>query len=151
MKNIILRPCCVADIFMSDLPELYARESAIQGMPAPKPDRAMYELLEQSGSLYCIGAFDDSRIIGLVAVLSHPLPHYGYMISAPESFFVHKDYRCTNAGIALLLAAEQRAKDTGSVGMLVTAPYGKELERIMDYMPGYKRSNTVFFKGIEHE
>lgn len=149
-RDIQIRPCTVADIFASDLPELYAAESALQGMPEPKPDRAMYEVLEKNGSLYCIGAFDETRIVGLVAVLSHPLPHYGHMISAPESFFVHKDYRCTNAGIALLLAAEQRAKDTRSAGMLITAPYGKELERVMDCMPGYRRSNTVFFRRIEY-
>jgi GNAT superfamily N-acetyltransferase len=148
---MIIRHCTVAEILQAPnierITEEYAAESAIKGLPHPIAKMEMYYALETAGALYVIGAFVDGRPIGFISVLSTIMPHYSVCLSVSESFFVLKCARGSGAGLKLLRAAEARAREVGSPGLLVSAPHGGALAEVLPHV-GYRPSNAVFFKGF---
>ena len=149
--SAIVRPCSVAEVERNaNFPVLareYAAESAIAGLPAPVEKIASYRLIEQSGCFRCYGAFLGEALIGFLAVLTPVIPHYGIAVAVCESFFVGQAHRKSGAGIRLLRAAERHAREAGSPGLLVSAPYGGRLARVLPHL-GYRETNRVFFKEI---
>lgn len=150
-KALTIRPCTIDELFfapeISALLDEYAAECAIEGLPHPKAKADMYRHLEAAGALYPVGAWLDQELIGFVAILSPILPHYGVCVSTTESLFVASAHRCTGAGLKLIRAAEQRAKEVCSPGLLVCAPMNGSL---IDLLPaiGYRETNRVFFRRI---
>lgn len=151
--SAVIRPCSVAEIERNaNFPQLareYARESAIHGLPPPVEKIASYRLIEQSGCFRCHGAFLGDLLIGFLVVLTPVIPHYGVAIAVCESFFVGQAHRKSGAGIRLLRAAERHAREAGSPGLLVSAPYGGRLARVLPHL-GYRETNRVFFKETVH-
>jgi GNAT superfamily N-acetyltransferase len=147
--SVIIRRCSVAEVEQNaNFPALakeYAAESAIHGLPAPVEKIASYRLIEQSDCFHCYGAFLDEALIGFVVVLTPVIPHYGIAIAVCESFFVGQAHRKSGAGIKLLRAAERHARDARSPGLLVSAPCGGRLARVLPHL-GYRETNRVFFK-----
>lgn len=126
----------------------YAGESAIDGLPHPKAKLELYRLMETSGVLKVIGAYDNDALVGFITVLTCILPHYSDYVSTTESFFVSKaDRHGTGAGISLLRAAESHAKEISSKGLLVCAPSGSTLAAVLE-KTDYRETNRVFFKGF---
>jgi GNAT superfamily N-acetyltransferase len=123
----------------------YAAEAKSPELPAAQPQWEQYAALEQAGLFNIIAAREDGRLVGFVSVLRSSLPHYGGPISVVESVFVRADRRRTGAGRALIRAAEALAALHGT-GLLITAPAGSALERILPRL-GYRHSNSVFAKG----
>ena len=128
----------------------YARESSIKGMPPHRIDVTTYKALETNGALCAFGAFDGDVIVGFVAVFTSVFPHYSAKVSMTESFFVKAEYRRTGAGLKLLRIAERHAKDVGSVGLLLSAPFEGNLIGILP-RKGYAETNRVFFKKLSDE
>jgi GNAT superfamily N-acetyltransferase len=149
-----IRPCTVADIRQAaNLPALlaeYAEEGAIKGMPAPAAQFDLYEAMESVDHYYAIAAYIDGLLIGFVGLMSSVLPHYGARITTTESFFVARAHRGSGAGLSLLHAAENYARLTDSAGILVSAPTGGQLEKLLPELK-YLNTNTVFFKGFPCE
>ena len=149
-----IRPVKVADVeAAANLPDLlaaYAEECAIEGMPPPHAKLPMYRALEAVGAIQVVAGFADSQLAGFVIVISTELPHYGTVVSSTESFFVGKAWRKSGLGLALLKAAEAIALERGSPGLLVSAPAGGVLSRVLPGV-GYAMSNQVFFKRLVHE
>jgi GNAT superfamily N-acetyltransferase len=125
----------------------YASESAIDGLPPPAAQLATYRQLESSGALHALAARYDGSLVGFVTLLAPVLPHYGVTVAVSESFFVARARRRTGAGLALLRAAEALARRLGSPGLLVGAPSGGALARILPRR-GYRETNRVFFKRV---
>lgn len=125
--------------------EEYAIESSIEGLPKPSAKLIIYKHLESAGTLMPIIALKDNNLIGLVSILAPIIPHYGILVAVAESLFVMKEYRNTGAGLKLIRAAEKYAKEIGSPGLLLSAPTGGELEKILPRM-GYKETNKAFFR-----
>lgn len=150
---LTIRPCTVSEIQSSeqfnDLLAEYAAESAISGMPPPSAKMDMYRGLEQSGAIVIFGAFVAEQLVGFLVVLAPLLPHYGRTVATAESFFVAKEYRSSGAGLELLRQAEKHADNIGSPALLVSAPAGGVLEKVLPRV-GYEHSNTVFFKRLGH-
>lgn len=135
---------------VSELIDEYAAECAIDGMPPPRARLVLYRQLESSGAICALAGFDGEQLAGFVVVISTELPHYGRLVSTLESFFVGKAWRRTGLGLALLKRAEQVAREVGSPGLLVSAPAGGVLERVLPRV-GYSHTNTVFFKRLADE
>lgn len=131
------------DALMSE----YAAESAIDGMPAPSGRIETYRNLERAGMLHVYSATVGGEIVGFISILAPVLPHYGVPVAVSESFFVAKAHRPTGAGLKLLRAAEDKARELGSPGLLVSAPYGGALFNVLPRI-GYIESNRVFFKKV---
>ncbi|CAB5162182.1 acetyltransferase domain containing protein [uncultured Caudovirales phage] len=154
MTPITIRHCAASELLDApnryELWDEYALESSINGLPHPNVQIDMYRMLEQQGVIQLIGAFDDTKLIGFVAVLANVLPHYGVIMAITESFFVSKDYRKTGAGLKLLREAERHARSIKAPGLLVSAPFGGRLAEVLPHV-GYDETNRVFFKKLDHE
>ncbi len=118
-------------------------------MPPAIANAEMYMNLEKAGSLHTIGAFLNDAAIGFITVLLSVIPHYSTLLAITESFFVAKAHRNTGAGLKLLRAAEDCAKEHKSPGLLVTAPFEGDLFRVLPRL-GYRETNRVFFRKLAH-
>jgi GNAT superfamily N-acetyltransferase len=147
--TLIIRKSTVDEIDNSPntlrLLEEYAEESAIEGLPKPTAKLLVYKHLENTGTLVPFIALKDNNLIGLVTILAPIIPHYGILVAVAESLFVIKEYRKTGAGIKLISAAEKYAKEIGSPGLLLSAPSGGDLEKILPRY-GYRETNKAFFR-----
>lgn len=130
---------------LADLLAEYGVESVIDGLGKPAAQFELYHQMEATGALHLIGAWLDGDLIGFLILIVSVLPHYGTRIASSESFFVARAARKTGAGLKLLRAAEQHAKDLGAAGLFISAPTGSRLERIMP-AEGYRETNRVFFR-----
>lgn len=149
--SVEVRRCTVAEILhapnIDQITEEYASESSIKGMPHPLAKMEMYYQLEAVDALCAFGAFVDGVPVGFISVLSTIIPHYSIRLSVSESFFVLKGYRKTGAGMKLLRMAEDKAREAGAPGLLVSAPYGGVLADVLPHS-GYAPSNTIFFRAF---
>lgn len=150
----MIRPSTVIELEAApsfpDLLAEYAAESAIEGMPPPAARMETYRALHDAGVLHVLAAWVDGVLAGFITVLAAPLPHYGRIVAVSESFFVARAHRSTGAGLKLLHAAEDKARELGSPGLLVSAPYEGDLFRVLPRI-GYAETNRVFFKKVSHE
>jgi len=155
-RPVMVRQITVTEAFEHQMfPSLareYAEESAIAGLPDPQGKLGAYQMLESSGSeaFAAYGAFWGDTLIGFVVVLTPVIPHYGVAIAVAESLFVGRSYRKLGAGMMLIRQAEQRAREVRSPGLLLSAPSGGRLERILPRR-GYLETNRVFMKGFSYE
>ncbi len=129
----------------------YAAESAIDGLPPPQAKMEQYRAFEVAGALRVLEARDDAgTLVGFIAILAAPLPHYSRTIAVSESFFVAKAHRAGGAGLKLLKAAEELAAKIGSPGLLVSAPYEGDLFKVLPRV-GYAEVGRTFFKKVSNE
>lgn len=130
-----------ADILLSE----YAVECGISGLPTPKPDVALYRMIEAAGAMKIYAAFDDDGMTGFINLLVTRNPHYSAVLGTIESIFVLKGKRSNGGvGLALLRKARKEAQALGAVGLLVSAPAGSSFEAVMNKMDA-KKTNEVFF------
>lgn len=128
----------------------YAAESAILGLPPAGEKFAIYPAIESSGIFHIYGAFIDGSLVGFIALLLPVIPHYGVAIAIAESFFVAKEHRKSGAGTQLRHAAERHARDAGSPALLLSAPTGGRLAKVLPHV-GYRETNRVFMKVFAHD
>ncbi|GAC1451728.1 MAG: GNAT family N-acetyltransferase [Desulfuromonadaceae bacterium] len=152
-EGVVIRDCRVADILHPDnarLIDAYSVESSIAGMPPASAQLPTYIQLESAGALHCLGAYDGDSMVGFASILISVLPHYGVATAIMESLFVSSECRKTGAGTKLLRAAEGYAVSRGACGLLVSAPTGGSLVKMMLHpRSGFCHTNQVFFKGLE--
>lgn len=128
----------------------YKAECELMGMQRSLPNLETYRMLEDIGvlTLYC--AFHCGCLVGFVTLVVAPIPHYNVPMIATESIFVGSKHRKTGAGLALLRAAEEHAKNNGIHIMQVSAPLGGRFEKVMSRQ-GYDCTNVIFTKRFSHE
>lgn len=146
LAAIAIRRCTVQEIL--DCPDLlgeYADESAIDGMPRPRPDAPAYRMMEANGKVVSFGAFDADRLIGFLVMLAVTLPHYSEKVTTAESFFVSAAYRRAGAGDRLLDEAKRLAKEMGAMGLLISAPSNGKLAAVLERKKSFTETNRVFF------
>lgn len=145
----MISPTTVADLFADPnwgtLVAEYADEVKIDGLPPASARFETYEAMESMGILHSFAARTDGLLVGFLSLLATKAPHYGVIICVTESFFVSKPYRRHMIGLKLLGAAEDKARELRSPGLLVSAPFGGNLWELMPKLR-YKESNRVFFK-----
>lgn len=132
---------------ISALLEEYAAESAIHGLPPPRPHADIYAALDATGALTALGAYLDGVLVGFLLFVTTVSPHYSALLSVCESFFVAAEHRRAGAGLDLLRAAEERARERGAVGLLVSSPIGGRLAEVLP-RSGYRETNRAFFRGL---
>ncbi len=125
----------------------YAAEAAIEGLPPPNAKLEAYLQLEAIGLLHAFSAIAGGSLVGFISLLASPLPHYGLPIAVSESFFVAQAHRKSGAGLRLLALAERKARELGSPGLLVSAPFAG---RLFELLPrcGYAETSRIFFKRL---
>ena len=153
--RLIVSPSSVYGIMGADeFPALvaeYAAESALAGLPPPDAKMPLYSQLEQMGRLHAFSAVVGNELVGFISLLVSPLPHYdGIPVAIGESFFVAAEHRKSGAGLRLLRAAEEKARELGCPGILISTPAGSRLFEILPHC-GYTESHVVYFKGLPNE
>lgn len=127
--------------------QAYADESKIDEMPPHCVNGPAYRAMEQAGIYHIIGAIDEDKLIGLVAVLVTFVPHYSVKVASTESYFVGEAYRKGGLGLKLLKAAEALAKEHGAVNLFVNAPMGSRLVQVMPRI-GYRECQRIFCRRL---
>ena len=149
---IDIRPCTVGELEdAADLPALlaeYAREGSLPELGQPNPQAEIYRVLEQNGVLHPIGAFERGRLVGFIFPLVGPIPHYGVRAVTIESFFVREDSRRQGAGLELLARAETVGREFEARALLLSAPRGGTLARVLEAKRAYRHSNDVFVRAL---
>tara|TARA_R110000868_G_scaffold114822_5_gene307272 strand:- start:631 stop:1089 length:459 start_codon:yes stop_codon:yes gene_type:complete len=126
----------------------YAKEAKTDGMPPPKVHVDAYHVMEKSGAMTTIGAFDGATVIGLIIMLVTIVPHYSVPVAHLESFFVAESHRNTGAGFRLLKMAEVTAKEKGAAGIVVSAYIGSTLDMVMSGKRNYQKKYVGYFRGL---
>lgn len=151
MQSLVVRPCTVAEVFgASNIDALlagYASESSIAGLPPAVPNRDIYQVLEDSGAMTVLGAFQDDLLVGFLALVVSTNPHYSRTLAVTESYFVAEQFRKTGAGIQLLRAAEDTARAKGAVGILVSSPSEGRLAEVLPHT-GYAETTRAYFRSL---
>jgi GNAT superfamily N-acetyltransferase len=152
MGDLRIEACRVADIEASpDFPALadeYAAETHLDGMPPPDARWPQYRALEEAGLLSVFAAREGGALLGFISVLAAPMPRYAEPVAMCESFFVARAYRKTGAGLRLLRAAERKAREIGSRGLIVNAPHAGRLFEVLPRL-GYRDAARIFFKRVQ--
>ncbi|ANA34469.1 GNAT family N-acetyltransferase [Ralstonia mannitolilytica] len=152
MSDLIVLPVTVAEIEtapnLAALLAEYAAESANDEIGPAAPQVTAYRAMEAAHLLQAFAAYADGQLVGFMFLLLPVLPHFGRRVGVTESYFVAAEHRKTGAGLRLLHAAEEAARAVGAAGVLVSAPTGGVLERVMQGI-GYRETNRVFFKGLQ--
>ena len=126
----------------------YADECQISGLPRCVYDSSTYYSLENLGMIHFTAAFVNDSLVGFSSLIVTKMPHYSQILAVTESLFVSKEHRGSGAGMMLIREMEFIARDTGAIGILVSAPMGGRLNELMPNI-GYSHTNEVFFKAIQ--
>lgn len=129
------------------LVEEYAAECGNTGIGKPEMQVDTYRALEAAGVLKIAAAYHNAELVGFQFFLLSVLPHYGKLVAVSESIFVTPAHRESGAGLALLNAAESAALEAGAVGLLMSAPAGGRLDRLLA-AKRYEHTNTIWFKRL---
>ena len=89
---------------------------------------------------------EDGKVVGLIAFLVYPHYFTGQPTGIEIMWYVEPEFRHSMIGIALLRAAQRRAKEMGAVKMQFTAPT-VEVGRAYE-MLGYKQTEVAYQKEI---
>lgn len=154
MATITIRPCRIEEIQnapnIAFLMEEYVSESHNAELPDPDAQWELYKQLEINGSLVAFCALSGDDLVGFMTVITTKMPHHPSPISMTESIFVSKDYRNGGTGLKLIKCAEAHARNSGSNCLIVSAPYGGSLAKVMPRL-GYRQSNVSFTKDVRDE
>lgn len=128
--------------------DAYAAESAVEGLPSPMAKLEGYRALEFTGVIHVFSAVENGALAGFITVAAPPSLHFSVPLAVTESFYVTPAHRGLT-GLRLLATAERQAKDCGSPGLLVTAPLGGKLCRLLECPKlGYRPVGMTFFKAL---
>lgn len=111
-----------------------------------RPQWAMYEQMEQLGTVQGFGVYVGGVMAGFSMVLTTVFPHYGVLAATVETLFVGGRYRDTLAGARLMRMIESYAKAKGCKAIFYSAPVGGRLEAVLGKR--YARTNTVYCKPL---
>ena len=146
-----IQPATVDDLLAAPnwwaLLDEYAAECGNAGIGKPDMQVDTYRALESAGVLKVITARHDGELVGFAVYLLSVLPHYGKPVATTESVFVSPAHRDTGAGLALLKAVEDAALEAGASGLLMSAPVGGSLDRVLA-AKRYEHTNAIWFKRL---
>ena len=138
-------------LLTADAPGLiaeYAAECSIPEIGKIDPQASTFQALEDAHALEGLGVYADGKLVGFAGILTFVHPHYGAQIASLDSLFVSAPYRTAGLGTALLRTVEQFARDSGSRGVLYTAPVGSQLETLLA-AKRYLRAASTFYRRVE--
>lgn len=154
--SLVIRKSTIAELEsapnIQEILDEYANESSpsIKDLPRPVVKVDMYKHLESINAIHIIGAFLDEVLVGYITILAPISPKFGVRMAVSESYFVLKAYRGTGAGTKLRQAAEKWSKQTGAIGISISAPVGGDLAEVLPHV-GYQEASRMFFKGFANE
>lgn len=108
-------------------------------------DLDSYRILEDSGNLLGLAAFDQSNLVGYIVVMTTPMLHCkGNWLAVADSFYVHPDYRKQGVFEELLHAAEEQCKLAGVVALRLGVNQNFKLPECMLNGLGYTQAEVIY-------
>lgn len=151
MDQLTVRACTVDELSQAPafaaLSAEYVAESGRAITADPAPQLATYKAKESDGTMRFAGAWCGNDLVGMMVVALAVVPHFGMTVATTETLFVSAQHRKTGAGKALLRLADDIARDCGAVGVLVSAPVGGVLAKVLP-RSGFRHTNELFFKAL---
>jgi len=148
----VIRQIKTREVFASpeanDLIWEYANECSIPGIARINPQADMYDAMEATGMLVCLGAFDGEALVGFATLMIAVLPHYGVRTATLESLFVAGRSRKKGFGARLLAAVEEYAISKDCEAILYSAPAGGQLEQVLSARKSCIKTNTIFCNSL---
>lgn len=152
MESITIKPCAVEDVQnapnVADLLAEYANESALDALGGANPQWETYRQMQAMGVAHVLGAYQGDTLVGFLVLLVSVVPHFGKPIASTESYFVAQVVRKAGAGLKLLHEAEKLARESGAVGLFVSAPTDSRLSHVLPGV-GYHETNRLYFRGLQ--
>jgi GNAT superfamily N-acetyltransferase len=127
----------------------YSRESAIAELGGGKVDVEMYRAMEQAGYLRLLVARCDDDVVGFAVVILSRLPHFSKFVAGVESFFVARAARAGGTGARLRDEAERIARDAGADALLLSAPVGGALDRVLQRTHRARLTNHLYVVSLQ--
>lgn len=113
-----------------------------------KPNREMYERLEDVGALISVGAFQGDKMVGYsVSIISTHLHYADLYYANNDVLFVAKEHRAGRLGFRLIKETERIAKERGGRLMIWHAKPGTVLDKIMPRL-GYGVQDVLYAKEL---
>jgi hypothetical protein len=129
-----------------ELVDEYSSETANKAIGDPQVQFDRYRKLEYTGSLYCIAAFDEKKVVGAVGLLVAESQHYPFPIVAVESFYLRKAWRKGRTGLRLLKEIKQTAWTLGAPGCSFMAPPETPLDKLCQCLDMTHTHNAYWCK-----
>ena len=127
----------------------YGEESKGELAPTLNPDKELYKKLESINMLFCAGAYEGELLVGFIAAMVTPLPHYTSIMGATiDSFYVAPEYRKFGLGKRLLAVAEEKAIILGAEMSFMSAPIDSRLAKAASLF-GYRPTTKVYTKKLK--
>lgn len=96
------------------------------------PDYALYDLLELSGTLVCLGAYVENLLVGYSVNLIKPHLHYSTLLCGyNDLLFVDDEYRSSPLGLKLIKETKKELRIRGAKLMLWHAKEDTALSSIL--------------------
>ena len=109
-----------------------------------KPDVARYQTLEAAGAMLSLGLFKGDDLVGYSINNMFTHSHYGgLLVCQNELLFLAKAHRRGMAGVRLIAATEEIARERGADIMLWHAKPRTTLDRMLPRM-GYRTQDIVY-------
>ena len=128
----------------SDLVNEYTQETANKAIGDPMVQYERYRKLEYTGNLFCIAAYDEGKVVGVVGLLLAESQHYPFPIVAVESFYLRKAWRKGVTGLRLLKEIKKTAWTLGAPGCSFMAPPGSSLDKLCEPL-GMVHTHNAFW------
>lgn len=124
------------------LVEAYTSECAIPEFAPGEVQVDTYNLMESAGFLHVFAVRDGEALVGFLLILLHKLPHFGALTAIVESIYVDPEHRGAVGGL-VVLAAKSFAREHGTRGLLMSAPAGGQLAKLLPHL-GFRHTNETF-------
>lgn len=112
------------------------------------PDGAKFKMLELQGSLFCLYAYCDDKVIGYSANIVNTHLHYSdLMVCYNDVLFIDQDHRGSSIGLKLIKETEKVAVERGAEVMLWHAKEDTALAGILPRL-GCNVHEKIFSKQL---
>ncbi len=107
-------------------------------------DLDMYKSLYGAGVLDITGVFDEGCLVGFFTIILTRIPHAkGQKIASADSLFLAPRCRKGVAGVRLIKAIRQRAKDLGADTLFIATGTDTKADRLLSHL-GMERLSTMW-------
>lgn len=151
MATLTLREITVSELFAQagELFQKHYEEIAHnRKLMQLNPDAECYQLLEERGIAFCVGAFVDDVLVGysLNLVTSH-LHYSDLLVGQNDALFVDPEHRRSRIGLELIDESERIAKSRGAKMMLWHAKDKTTLNSLLPKI-GYSLHQILYAKEL---
>ena len=121
--------------------EEYAKDCLVDGY---EPQEQIYEAMDKSGMLYCLGAYIEGKLVGFVSIVVSIMPHNGKKMAVGESIFALPEFRKYGVGLHLIQKARDLAKEAGCELIVYTPRIGSAFDKVLEHRDSCLKTHVQY-------